>query len=110
MHGHFYGIVIVHLCKKQNIPHEMAPPKLRLWNEYSKYLTVNTRHTEPFMIDEVATVHTESYIYLGPPALKAFMRKQVTDHVRYRIHPCKEVVVISSKESRCAIQHNENCV
>ncbi len=48
---------------------------------YSKLITVNTSDTEPFIINDITILYTDSHVYLGSQTSNAPMQKQVADHM-----------------------------
>ncbi len=47
----------------------------------SKFMTVNTSDTEPFIINDITILYTDSYVYLGSPTSNAPRQKHVADHM-----------------------------
>ncbi len=76
----------------------------------SKFMTVNTSDTEPFIINGITCtiLYTDSYLYLGSPTSNAHMQKQVADHMSEEVS-CQEVLFIPPKELKSAI-HIDLCV
>ena len=76
----------------QAIAMEIHPDK-------SLYITVNTRDTTPFYVDDTPIRHTKSYVYLGTPISNKTINAQLADHIASKQNHVRKFLSFLSKNS-----------